>query len=106
MFVGWSCGSAVHGALEYARDLGPDDVMVIILPDHGTRYLGKVYNDNWMKDHGFLEERDFATAERIRTQGLLQGLQVLVLQEEEGEQEGLQKVQEIPPQGQIASPRK
>ena len=38
--------------------------MVIILPDHGTRYLGKVYNDNWMKDHGFIE-RKFATARDI-----------------------------------------
>ena len=66
LFVGWSCGSAVHGALEYAKDnMKEDDVMVIILPDHGTRYLGKVYNDDWMKDHGFLEERKFATAEDI-----------------------------------------
>ncbi|WP_436516855.1 cystathionine beta-synthase [Ekhidna sp. To15] len=66
LFVGWSCGSAVHGALEYAKtNLNEDDVMVIILPDHGTRYLGKVYNDDWMKDHGFLEERKFATAEDI-----------------------------------------
>ena len=66
LFVGWSCGSAVHGALEYAREnLTDDDVMVIILPDHGTRYLAKIYNDNWMKDHGFYEERDFATANDI-----------------------------------------
>jgi len=66
LFVGWSCGSAVAGALDWAKgNLKEDDVMVIILPDHGTRYLGKVYNDNWMKDHGFLEERDFATAEKI-----------------------------------------
>jgi len=66
LFVGWSCGSAVAGALEWAKEnMKEDDVMVIILPDHGTRYLGKVYNDNWMKDHGYLEERDFATAEEI-----------------------------------------
>ncbi len=66
LFVGWSCGSAVHGALEYAKEnLKDEDVMVIILPDHGTRYLGKVYNDDWMKDHGFLEERKFATAKDI-----------------------------------------
>lgn len=65
LFVGWSCGSAVYGALEYAREhLTDDDVMVIILPDHGTRYLGKIYNDTWMKDHGFLE-RTFATARDI-----------------------------------------
>ncbi|MDN5216456.1 cystathionine beta-synthase [Fulvivirgaceae bacterium BMA12] len=66
LFVGWSCGSAVYGALEYARkNLEENDVMVIILPDHGTRYLGKIYNDNWMKDHGFLEAREFATAKDI-----------------------------------------
>jgi len=43
------------------------DMMVILLPDHGTRYLNKVYNDQWMKDHGFLEERTFATARDIIT---------------------------------------
>ncbi|MCU0445472.1 MAG: cystathionine beta-synthase [Microscillaceae bacterium] len=66
IFAGWSCGSAVFGALEYARqNLKEDDVMVIILPDHGTRYLGKIYNDIWMKDHGYLEARNFATARDI-----------------------------------------
>lgn len=66
LFIGWSCGSAVHGALEYAREnLKKDDVMVIILPDHGTRYLGKVYNDTWMQDHGFLENKNFATARDV-----------------------------------------
>jgi cystathionine beta-synthase len=39
--------------------------MVILLPDHGTRYLNKIYNDDWMKNHGFLESRDFATARDI-----------------------------------------
>lgn len=62
LFIGWSSGSAVHGALEYARtNLKKDDVMVILLPDHGTRYLAKVYNDQWMKDHGFLETKSFST---------------------------------------------
>jgi cystathionine beta-synthase len=66
LFCGWSCGSAVHGALEYAEEyLKEDDVMVIILPDHGTRYLGKIYNDDWMRDHGFLENNDYATAKNI-----------------------------------------
>ena len=66
LFVGWSCGSAVHGALEYAKEhLKEDDLMVIILPDHGTRYLAKIYNDNWMKDHGFVEEREYASAKDI-----------------------------------------
>jgi cystathionine beta-synthase len=66
LFIGWSCGAAVYGALEYARThLKPDDIMVILLPDHGTRYLAKIYNDTWMKDHGFMENREFGTAKDI-----------------------------------------
>jgi cystathionine beta-synthase len=66
LFVGWSCGSAVHGALEYAKEnLKEGDIMVIILPDHGTRYLGKIYNDDWMRNHGFLEDKSYGTARDI-----------------------------------------
>jgi cystathionine beta-synthase len=56
LFVGGSCGAAVYGALEYAREnsFSEDDVMVIILPDSGSRYAGKIYNDEWMKENGFL----------------------------------------------------
>lgn len=69
LFVGWSSGSAIHAALEYAREhMTKDDVMVILLPDHGTRYLAKVYNDQWMKDHGFLEARAFSSARGILDQ--------------------------------------
>jgi cystathionine beta-synthase len=65
LFVGWSTGSAVHGALEYARGLGKDDVVVVILPDHGTRYLGKIYNDQWMSDHHFIDKGNMLTAQEI-----------------------------------------
>lgn len=66
LFIGWSCGAAVHGALEWAREnLKEGDQMVVILPDHGTRYLGKVYNDDWMRNHGFLEDKSYATARDI-----------------------------------------
>src|SRR5690606_36719507 len=66
LFVGWSCGSAVYGALEYAREhLNEEDVMVVILPDHGTRYLGMIYNDIWMKNHGYLGNANFANARDI-----------------------------------------
>ncbi len=69
LFVGWSCGSAAHGALEYAREnLKKDDLMVVILPDHGTRYLGKVYNDAWMKSHDYLDEGSMVTASQILSQ--------------------------------------
>jgi cystathionine beta-synthase len=51
---GGSCGTAVWAALEVGRDLGPDDVIVVLLPDSGRGYLSKVYNDEWMADYGFL----------------------------------------------------
>lgn len=59
LFVGGSCGAAVYGALEFARNnsFGKEDLMVVILPDSGTRYIGKIYNDKWMKEHGFLESQ-------------------------------------------------
>lgn len=55
LFIGGSCGAAVFGALEYAKknDLTKDDLMVIILPDSGSRYISKIYNDEWMKENGF-----------------------------------------------------
>ena len=56
MFVGGSCGFAVAGAVEYAKkhNLGKDDVVVVILPDNGSRYLGKIFNDDWMREQGFI----------------------------------------------------
>ncbi|MCS6904396.1 MAG: cystathionine beta-synthase [Bacteroidia bacterium] len=65
LFVGWSCGAAVHGALEYARSLSANDIVVVLLPDHGSRYLAKIYNDTWMQDHNFLEQESLSTAEDV-----------------------------------------
>ncbi len=56
LFVGWSSGSAVYGALAYAREhLTENDLMVVLLPDHGTRYLAKIYNDEWMRSKGYID---------------------------------------------------
>jgi cystathionine beta-synthase len=57
MFVGGSCGAAVAGALRYAaeRDLGPDKMVVVLMPDSGSRYLSKVFDDAWMRENRFLE---------------------------------------------------
>ncbi len=57
MFCGGSCGSAVAGAVRYAREnnLDKDDVMVVILPDSGSRYLSKIFDDDWMRENGYLE---------------------------------------------------
>lgn len=57
IFGGGSCGFAVAGAMRYAgeRDLGPDKLVVVLLPDSGSRYLSKVFDDNWMRENRFLE---------------------------------------------------
>ncbi len=54
LLVGGSCGMAVVAALRAAQELGPDDVMVVLLPDGGRGYLGKIFNDRWMASYGFL----------------------------------------------------
>ena len=57
LFVGWSSGTAVHGTLEYIgqNNLTEKDVLVVLLADHGSRYLGKLYNDDWMRAQGYIE---------------------------------------------------
>ncbi len=55
IFVGYSCGSALQGLLQLKHKLKKDDVVVIIFPDHGSRYVAKVYNDQWMMERGFLD---------------------------------------------------
>lgn len=55
LLVGPSCGMAVVAALEAAKDLPADAVVVVILPDGGRGYLAKVFNDKWMRSYGFME---------------------------------------------------
>ncbi len=54
LLIGGSGGTAVHAALELARGLGPDDIVVVLLPDSGRSYLSKIFDDQWMFDMGFL----------------------------------------------------
>jgi cystathionine beta-synthase len=55
LFAGGSSGGAAHVAVEVARKAGKGKNVVCILPDSGTRYLSKIYSDEWMRDNGFLE---------------------------------------------------
>jgi cystathionine beta-synthase len=55
LLVGGSCGTAMFAALEIAREGGPDDVVVVILPDSGRSYLSKLYNNAWMLQYGFID---------------------------------------------------
>lgn len=56
LLVGGSCGMAVVAAVRVAQAAGPDDVVVVLLPDGGRGYLSKIFNDEWMADYGFLTE--------------------------------------------------
>ncbi len=62
IFVGNSAGSAVAGLLQMKHMFKKGDVVVVIFHDHGTRYLGKMFNDDWMRDRGFLETKTPTTA--------------------------------------------
>lgn len=55
IFAGNSAGSAIAGLVQMKDRLTPEDVVVVVFHDHGTRYLAKMFNDDWMRDRGFLE---------------------------------------------------
>jgi len=61
LLVGGSSGLAVSAALKAAKDLPADAVVVVLLPDGGRGYLGKVFNDKWMRSYGFLPAESGAT---------------------------------------------
>ena len=56
VLAGSSSGAAVVAALRIADTLSPEDVLVVLLPDTGSRYLSKAHNEEWLKEQGFLEE--------------------------------------------------
>ncbi|WP_405252241.1 pyridoxal-phosphate dependent enzyme [Dokdonia sp. Asnod3-C12] len=58
MFLGNSAGSAIKGLLQLNEEgkFGPDDVVVVLFHDHGSRYVGKMFNDDWMRERGFLDQ--------------------------------------------------
>lgn len=55
IFAGNSCGAAIKGVLQLAPHFTSDDLVVVLLHDSGSRYIGKMYNDDWMREKGFLE---------------------------------------------------
>jgi cystathionine beta-synthase len=60
LLVGGSCGMAAVAALRVAERLTKDDVVVVLLPDGGRGYLGKIFSDDWMADYGFVEDSHLA----------------------------------------------
>ncbi|WP_445748980.1 pyridoxal-phosphate dependent enzyme [Polaribacter sp.] len=65
IFVGNSAGSAVKGLLQLKEHFKKDDVVVVLFHDHGSRYVGKMFNDDWMRDRGFLEEEIKTAADLV-----------------------------------------
>jgi cystathionine beta-synthase len=65
IFAGGSAGSALFAAFKAAEKLTENHVMVVIIPDSGTRYLSKIYNENWMRENQFLEPRITVTAGQV-----------------------------------------
>ncbi|MBA2249874.1 MAG: pyridoxal-phosphate dependent enzyme [Chitinophagaceae bacterium] len=59
IFVGYSAGSALQGLMQLKNELKKDDIVVVIFCDHGSRYVAKVYNDQWMMERGFLDVKTF-----------------------------------------------
>ncbi|MDE3248503.1 MAG: pyridoxal-phosphate dependent enzyme [Bacteroidota bacterium] len=59
LFCGYSAGSVLQGLMQLKDQLKKDDVVVLIFHDHGSRYVGKIYNDQWMMERGFLEVKTF-----------------------------------------------
>lgn len=55
ILLGYSAGSALAGLLQMKDRLTENDVVVILFHDHGSRYVGKLYNDDWMRERGFIE---------------------------------------------------
>lgn len=66
IFVGNSAGSAIKGVLQLKEHFKPDDVVVVLFHDHGSRYVGKMFNDDWMRERGFLEEEIKTAADLIK----------------------------------------
>ena len=59
LFCGYSAGSCLQGLMQLKNGLTKDDVVVCIFHDHGSRYVGKIYNDQWMMERGFLDVKTF-----------------------------------------------
>src|SRR5437588_3006712 len=77
IFAGNSAGSAMAGLLQLKDEFRDDDVIVVIFHDHGSRYLGKMFNDDWMREKGFIEKHGIAARDLVamRLSGELRSLE-------------------------------
>ncbi|MAQ76276.1 MAG: cystathionine beta-synthase [Aquimarina sp.] len=66
MFLGNSAGAAIKGVLQLKEHFKKGDVVVVLFHDHGSRYVGKMFNDDWMRDRGFLDEEISTASDLIK----------------------------------------
>ncbi len=66
MFLGNSAGAAIKGLLQLKEHFTKDDVVVVLFHDHGSRYVGKMFNNDWMKDRGFFDEKITIASDLIK----------------------------------------
>lgn len=66
MFVGNSAGCAIQGLIQLKDELKEDDVVVVIFHDSGSRYVGKIFNDDWMRERGFLEKETLKAVDLVK----------------------------------------
>ncbi|WP_103863747.1 pyridoxal-phosphate dependent enzyme [Aquimarina sp. I32.4] len=67
MFLGNSAGAAIKGLLQLQQHFTKDDVVVVLYHDHGSRYVGKMFNDDWMRERGFLEEEAYTADDLVKS---------------------------------------
>ncbi|WP_109851826.1 pyridoxal-phosphate dependent enzyme [Aquimarina sp. AU58] len=66
MFLGNSAGAAIKGLLQLTKHFTKDDVVVVLFHDHGSRYVGKMFNDDWMRERGFLDEEVYTADDLVK----------------------------------------
>ena len=67
MFLGNSAGAAIKGLLQLKKHFKKEDVVVVLFHDHGSRYVGKMFNDEWMRDRGFIEDKVTSAEDLVNT---------------------------------------
>lgn len=92
ILAGNSCGSALAGFLKLQHHLSEDDLAVIIFPDHATRYVGKAFNDEWMRQRGFIESDSMAADQIVQNK---QDGELITLHQQDSVAEAIRKMRDI-----------
>ena len=77
LLLGYSCGSAFQGLRQLKHLLNEDSVVVVLFHDHGSRYVGKIYNDDWMRERGFLNDVVRTAGDAVAAHAAQPAIQIL-----------------------------